>query len=297
MISGFDFSSYDTMDSAGLQAQTLTRDIYFAYLRASHGLSDDGSYLDARRDCDRVAVLNGAYHFVMPNEDIGQQVTHFKNQVSDVLAGNLPPCLDFEWTLKKDKNGNIIVPEYWDPIKPADRIKLMKSILQKAESALGTVPAIYTHPLFWRDYVIAPNPGADVGFFARYPLWLVDLHGTAAIPQPWTKASFVQNSFGENAPPGSPWYDTMDHDFFNGRLIELLALTYPGLALSMSASPPVSAIVRDCQAALNALHINVGTADGRFGAKTKTGVQQFQTSQGLNPTGQLDIPTLRKLLP
>jgi GH25 family lysozyme M1 (1,4-beta-N-acetylmuramidase) len=239
MISGFDFSAYDTMDLNELQAQTLARNIYFGYLRAGHGLAGDGTYVNVRADCDRVAVLNGAFHFVMPNDDIDQQVTLFKNQVNNVLPGNLPPCLDFEWTLKTDKQGNILVPEYWDPIKPADRIALMKNILQKAEDALGTVPAVYTHPTFWRDYVIEPNPGVDVGFFARYPLWLVDLHGGAAIPQPWTKASFVQISFGENAPPGSPWYDTVDQDIFNGRLGELLALTYPGFTLSMGATAPI----------------------------------------------------------
>ena len=36
MLSGFDFSSYDTLDAATLQAQALTSGIYFAYLRASH---------------------------------------------------------------------------------------------------------------------------------------------------------------------------------------------------------------------------------------------------------------------
>ena len=296
MIAGFDFSSYDTMNLGELQAETLTRNVYFAYLRAGHGLADDASYPTVRADCDGVAILNGAYLFVMPNEDVDQQVIHFKNQVNNVLPGNLPPCLDFEWT-KKTANGVVTVPEYWDGVNAADRIPLVRNILEKAENALGTIPAVYTNTNFWHDYIIQPNPGVDVSVFARYPLWLVDLQGNAVIPTPWTKANFVQNHFGENAPPGSPWYDKIDQDFFNGSLTELLALTYPGFALSMSASPPISAIVRDCQVALNALNINVGTADGRFGARTKSGVQQFQTNQALSPTGQLDIPTLKKLFP
>src|SRR5436190_14012666 len=98
MISGFDFSSYDTMDLGKLQAQTLARNVYFAYLRAGHGLADDGSFTSVRTDCDRVAILNGAYLFAMPNEDIDQQITHFKNQVVAVRPGKLPPCIDFEWT-------------------------------------------------------------------------------------------------------------------------------------------------------------------------------------------------------
>ena len=65
----------------------------------------------------------------------------------------------------------------------------------------------------------------------------------------------------------------------------------------MSANPPVSAIVRDCQTALTQLHIDIGVVDGKFGTNTKTGVQQFQTGHGLNPTGQLDVATMKRLLP
>lgn len=296
MISGFDFSSWDTMDLHKLQAETLARNVYFAYLRAGHGLDDDGSFTGVRADCDRVGILNGGYLFAMPNEDVDQQIEHFKNQIVAVRPGNLPPCLDFEWT-KKVKNGVVTVPEYWDPIKPADRVPLIKSFMQKAEAALGTVPALYTHPGWWKEYITARNPGIDLSAFKRYPLWVVDLHNTGTIPPPWTKANFVQTSFGENAPHGAPWYDTLDHDRFDGKLVDLIALAYPGFALAASSHPPISAIVRDCQAALNALHINVGPADGKFGLNTKNGIQQFQTGHGLDPSGQLDVPTLKKLLP
>ena len=75
MISGFDFSAYDAMHLDALQAQTLSRNIYFAYLRAGHGLEDDATYSTVRADCDQVvAILNGAYLFVMPNQSIDDQV-------------------------------------------------------------------------------------------------------------------------------------------------------------------------------------------------------------------------------
>ena len=48
-----------------------------------------------------LVVLNGAYHFVMPNEDLDQQTAVFAGQVGVVRPGNLPPCLDFEWTRKR----------------------------------------------------------------------------------------------------------------------------------------------------------------------------------------------------
>jgi hypothetical protein len=297
MISGFDFSSWDTLKIRELQTEILNGNIYFAYLRASHGVTADQSFGNTRASCDNILLLNGAFHFVMPNLDIDQQVALLKSKVTRLFAGNLPPCLDFEWTLKKDRDGNVTVPEYWNEVQPADRIALIRNILQKAEHALGMVPAVYTHPVFWNDYIVHPNPGADLGWLAHYPLWLVDLHGGAVIPPPWTKANFVQNSFGENAPAGSPWYATLDHDFFNGGLNQLMALTYPGFKLSMSASPPVSAIVRDCQVALNALNIDVGAPDGRFGSVTKTGLQKFQNNHALADTGEIDMRTLAKLLP
>lgn len=192
MLSGFDFSSYDTLDAATLQAQALTSGIYFAYLRASHGLTQDASFASARSDCDSSVVLNGAYHFVMPNEDLDQQTAVFAGQVGVVRPGNLPPCLDFEWTEKKDGAGNITIPEYWQPIAPADRITLILNILRKVETALRVVPAVYTNTNFWHDYIVQPNPNADLSGFARYPLWLVDLAGDAKLPKPWAKAHFVQ---------------------------------------------------------------------------------------------------------
>ena len=299
MISGFDFSDYETMHLDALQAQTLSRNIYFAYLRAGHGLADDTAYRTVRADCERVAVLNGAYLFVMPNQSIDEQVTHFKNMVNPIAAGNLPPCLDFEWTKRTDPHtGQVLVPEYWRDVPAADRIPLIKDIVQKAELALRTTPAVYTHSGFWDEYIIQPNQGVDVSFLARHPLWLVDVHGDAAIPPPWTKANFVQTAISEDAPPGSAWYDTLDQDLFNGSLSELLDQIYPGFTLSMSANPPVSAIVRDCQTALTRLHIDIGgVVDGKFGVNTKRGVQQFQTGHGLNPTGQLDVTTMKRLLP
>ena len=118
--------------------------------------------------------------------------------------------------------GQVIVPEYWGRRSRSRSYSADKGHCPTEKVALGTVPAVYTHPLFWHDYIIQPNPGTDVSFLARHPLWLVDVHGGAAIPPPWTKANFVQTALGEQAPPGSAWYDTLDQDRFNGSLSELL---------------------------------------------------------------------------
>jgi len=48
---------------------------------------------------------------------------------------------------------------------------------------------------------------------------------------------------------------------------------------------------------LNALNIDVGAPDGRFGSVTKTGLQKFQNNHALADTGEIDMRTLAKLLP
>lgn len=296
MIGGFDFWEGDAMDWSELQTQTLPRNIYFAYIRASHGLHPDGQYAAVRSGCDKVALLNAPYHFVMPNLDVDAQVALLVQQVTKLSPGSLPPSIDLEWTLKKDKKGNVTRPEYWKPIKPLDRIGLIKTFLEKVEKALGTTPAVYTATSFWNEFIVDVNNHADYDFIERYPLWLVDLKGTAKIPKPWKKAAFIQNHFGEHAPQGAPWYDHLDHDFFNGSVRELLDSTRAGFELSASASPPVSAVTRDAQAALKAHGQDPGPSDGRFGQNTAQALQAFQTKQGLNPTGKLDKATWQALL-
>jgi hypothetical protein len=76
-------------------------------------------------------LLNGPYHFIMPNLDVNGQIEVLRQQVKKLSPGSLPPSIDLEWTFKKDKKGNVIRPEYWKPIKPLDRIKLIKQLLEK----------------------------------------------------------------------------------------------------------------------------------------------------------------------
>jgi hypothetical protein len=47
------------------------------------------------------------------------------------------------------------------------------------ERALGIPPAVYTATAFWDEFIVHPNAGIDVEFFARYLLWLVDLYDKA----------------------------------------------------------------------------------------------------------------------
>jgi len=52
---------------------------------------------------------------------------------------------------------------------------------------------------------------------------------------------------------------------------------------------------RQIQEALNAKGFDVGVADGVFGRKTRSGIEDFQKSQGLPVTGYVDQPTFVRL--
>ena len=62
-----------------------------------------------------------------------------------------------------------------------------------------------------------------------------------------------------------------------------------------SNSPHSSSTVRNVQQALNAKGFNAGPADGQWGPTTENALKQFQTAQGLPPTGVLDTRTLNAL--
>jgi peptidoglycan hydrolase-like protein with peptidoglycan-binding domain len=61
---------------------------------------------------------------------------------------------------------------------------------------------------------------------------------------------------------------------------------------TQSESPQV---VRQVQQELNAQGYDAGPANGQFTARTERGVSQFQASQNISPTGQIDQQTLAAL--
>ena len=62
-----------------------------------------------------------------------------------------------------------------------------------------------------------------------------------------------------------------------------------------SNSPYSSTTVRNVQQALNAKGFNAGPVDGQWGPSTELALKQFQTAQGLPPTGVLDTRTMNAL--
>jgi peptidoglycan hydrolase-like protein with peptidoglycan-binding domain len=54
-------------------------------------------------------------------------------------------------------------------------------------------------------------------------------------------------------------------------------------------------VVKQAQEKLSAAGHDAGTADGKLGAQTKDALKSFQSSQGLEPSGQLDTQTIAAL--
>ncbi|HYC27653.1 MAG TPA: peptidoglycan-binding protein, partial [Chitinophagaceae bacterium] len=175
------------------------------------------------------------------------------------------------------------------------RVPAIMRFLQGVEAQFSVKPMIYTAPNFWQQF-IAPNCTAqDNQTFATYPLWVVDLRNTGALPAPWRNvgATFVQTHFGETATTNDP-FDRSDQDKFPGSAKDLLNKTFAGYTIAKGA--PFSFIIMDIQTKLKALGILQDAADGIFGNNTEGAVRSFQQANGLQPSGIVDAATWNKLL-
>ena len=299
MITGFDIyhGDSDIVDWRTMSGLILSKNIYFAFIKASEGTHPDAKFNEFRRACDAGWIMTGPYHFFLPTVDIDRQIGVLASQAGTLRAGDLPPSIDVEWTLIKDQNGQIKRPELWDQVTPRDRIAVLKKMLQGTERKFSITPIVYTAASFWKEYIVQPNKDADLSFFSRYPLWLVDLSGSTAVPKPWTQASVIQNHFGESAPAHAPMYDKLDHDAFKGTALELLSMCMPGKTFAASPDGPFVSLVRDVQAILKSKGYYAGVPTGRFDDATALALRSFQSAAGLQATGVLDEMTWKKLLP
>jgi len=145
--------------------------IRFAFIKATEGLADvDPRFAQNWQQSRAAGILRGAYHFLHPNLDAGQQAAHFLS-VASLDDDALPPALDVEVTNGVERGALTACIETW---------------LQTVEAALRCKPAIYTDPWFWRD-----NVGADL---PAYPLWLACYAPQPEVPASWPTWTFWQHS-------------------------------------------------------------------------------------------------------
>lgn len=173
--------------------------VQFAYAKATEG----DRLIDPRfaRNWDGMktaGIVRGAYHFLLPNLDPGDQARHFL-KVAHHEKGDLPPCLDVETFGIKT---------------PPQMQKLISEWLKPVEQVIGRRCVIYCSRGQWDESV---GEG-----FEGHPLWIA--HYTTA-PEPhlathWTEWTFWQYSDRTH-------YDGVDAgadaDRFNGNFDALRA--------------------------------------------------------------------------
>ena len=295
MINGIDVSHHNDIDWNKIQTLNLTQNLYFAFIKVSEGTGNlDKKFQINRPGSTDAGLLCSGYHFFLPMDDPIHQADIFSAQIGSLQPGEIPPVVDIEWTLIKDKKGAVKRTEQWKSITPSARISVISDFLKQSEKRLGIKPIIYTAAAFWNDFIASPNHPSDLALFIDYPLWIVNIKGALTIPRPWSKATFVQNGFGELAPKNASAFEKLDHDFFNGTLRGLLALAAEGKVFERGA--PTSAFVRDFQQRLKNLGFYGKVLDGDFGRNTEQAVMDFQDSVGLTRTGRIDETTWKLLL-
>ncbi len=296
MINGIDVSHHNDTKWKSIGSLNLSQNLYFAFSKASEGLTNpDNKFAANRQGSATAGLLSGAYHFFLPTEDAVAQAVALVGQIGALAPGDLPPVVDIEWTKIVNKNGVVKRKELWNLVPRAERIVVIRQFLDAVEQRLGVKPIIYTAVSFWQDFITKGNPAAAFAPFVNHPLWIVNIKGNLTIPAPWGKATFVQNHFGELAPKNASAFEKLDHDFFNGTLFELLTLVSKGQVFEKGKFP-VSPIIRDFQQALKVKGFYSDILDGDFGKNTEKATKDFQQSINLPVTGSIDEMTWKMLL-
>ena len=291
MLKGIDTSHFSVFTLTQLKAMVKKNKLYFNYIKASEGGAvQDQKFVDYWQLSKQAGLLCGAYHFFRPLTNVDTQANNFIKQYNKVNHnGALAPVVDIEWA--KSGNGK----EQWDQLAVNDRVPAIMKFLDTIETTFHVKPMIYTAPAFWKQFI---DPGASAHIntkFAEYPLWVVDLKGTGALPAPWKTIGpvFIQTHFGEQATTPD-LFDRTDQDNFPRSTKDLLNGASPGLTFMKGV--PASFMVMDMQTKLKALGMLNDNADGVFGNNTDAAVKTFQQANNLFVNGIVDSQTWNKLL-
>lgn len=288
MLNGLDISHHNAINAQMMRNMVWNSKLYFNFIKASEGATiQDRQFVTNWQISRDAGLICSAYHFLRPFSDPLAQAKNFISQYRQVSrAGVLPPVVDIEWA--QSKSG-----EQWSQLSPAKRLTQIKAFMAAVEHELGVQPIIYTAVNFWRTYVFPQCTDLDNEYFKQHMAWVVNLNGKDEVPQPWVNASFWQTHFGEHGTGPDP-YEHLDHDVFNGSLLDMLNSTLPGFTVMKGF--PRSYIVYDMQDVLKAKGFITDTPDGYFGKNTAAAVVKFQNASGLTGNGIVDRQTWNKLL-
>jgi lysozyme len=171
--------------------------IQFIYMKATQGTNFiDPYYKSYEKECRKLKIPMGVYHYLMPGIDGAAQAAYFL-QHTNFEQGDLIPVLDIEETNGKSK---------------AEIKECVQGWLYKVEQTTGIKPMIYSNADFYNRYL------AD--YCKDYPLWVAH-YKTKNQPDVEKKWMLWQHS--EEATI-SGINDRVDMNCFYGNAMELNAL-------------------------------------------------------------------------
>jgi len=127
----------------------------FVYLKATEGINHiDTQWERNRKECTRLSIKHGAYHFFQPKKLPVPQADHFMN-LYQPKQGDLPPVLDVETEGFSDE----------------DLIHKMMRWLEHVEQKTGMRPIIYTSYHFYKTKLKTafPNHKFWIAAYSRKP--------------------------------------------------------------------------------------------------------------------------------
>jgi lysozyme len=196
----------------------------FAFAKASQGTGNKQSTFAANWSALKsLGILRGAYHYFDATADGVAQANWFLTQLNaagGLEPGDLPPALDLECPTSPTQSsaGNMCLgngKSGWAPT--ATIIQGVWDWLDTVEAATGMKPVIYSYVSWFGDF------GFTDPRLTEYPLWIASVASPtcAAVPAPWTKATFWQYASNMHVPGIGSAATVADEDRFMGTEGEL----------------------------------------------------------------------------
>ncbi len=265
MLKGIDVSEYQGNVNWSAVADSGVR---YCFLKATEGVqSRDPLFLKNWAALKSVGIVRSAYHFFIASKDPVVQANNFLGLTRSIWESNdLPPVLDLEKSYGLGADQVINQAGIW---------------LDTVEKAIGRRPILYTFPSFWNDAL-----GNSPRLGANYKLWIAHYEtNNPWVPGGWKSWTFHQYSESGTTPGIT---GPCDLNNFNGNLDTLQTLLNGKVPLRQGCEGKV---VAELQTLLNNKGANIGTADGKFGPRTKQAVVNFQNSVKLLGDGIVGLKT------
>jgi lysozyme len=264
-IYGIDVSHYNDENCACAPGQKCdqckinwskltSQKIAFVYAKATQGTYFlDPTFSYHWRALAQQNIPRGAYHFMSADEDPLDQADYFVDKLEaagKLAAGDLPPCLDLEADLRKDKSKKWIVVadsgeklDFWKGQEPDDILGKILKWLNRVEQRTGRTPIIYTSRGWWMERI---KDEKKFAMLKRFPIWIANYPETGSpandsprVPngQEWVLWQFTDSGKMKDAQiiPGS-----LDVNLYRGTLMNFrrkLGVTVSDVELASAGNP------------------------------------------------------------